>query len=86
VEIEVRKVISYRWLMPNISFATFIKKLIEIPLTHWFYGYALLSSMWISKVYWRKIVYRIKSPFNIQLTKYHPYQADKQPSENQVSL
>lgn len=86
VEIEVRKVISYRWLMPNISFATLIKRLIEIPLTHWFYGYALISSMWISKVYWRKIVYRIKSPFNIQLTKYHPYQPDKQPSENQVSL
>ena len=86
LEIEVRKVISYRWLMPNISFGTLIKKLIEIPLTHWFYGYALMSSMWISKVYWRKIVYRIKSPFNIQLTKYHPYQSDNQPVDNQVSL
>ncbi len=86
VEIEVRKVINYRWLMPNISFTTLIKKLIEIPLTHWFYGYTLVSSMWMSKVYWRKIVYRIKSPFNIQLTKYHPYQSDKQPTDNQVSL
>jgi ABC-type multidrug transport system fused ATPase/permease subunit len=86
LEMEVRKVISYRWLMPNISFLKLIRKLIEIPLTHWFYGYALVSSMWISKIYWRKIVYLIKSPFNIVLTKYHPYQSDNQPSENQVSL
>lgn len=85
-EIAVRKVINYRWLMPKISFATLMKTLIGIPLTHWFYGFALVSSMWISKVSWRNIIYRIKSPFNIELTKYQPYQSDKQPVDNQVSL
>lgn len=86
LEIEVRKVINYRWLMPKISFIGLIRKLIEIPLTHWFYGYALVSSIWVSKIYWRNILYRIKKPFNIQLTKYHPYQSDHQPVDNQVSL
>ncbi|MEO0935127.1 MAG: glycosyltransferase family 2 protein [Cyanobacteria bacterium J06641_2] len=86
VEISVRKVISYRWLIPNISFATLGKILIGIPLTQWFYGFALLSSMWVSKISWRNIIYRIKNPFNIQLTKYQPYQSDEQAVDNQVSL
>ena len=85
-ETAVRKVISYRWLMPKLSFTTLIQKLIEIPLTHWFYGYALVSSMWISKVSWRNIIYHIKSPFNIQLTKYQPYKSDNQTVDNQLSL
>ncbi|AFY54732.1 glycosyl transferase [Rivularia sp. PCC 7116] len=86
VEIAVRKVINYRWLMPNLSLTTFMKNLIGIPLTHWFYGFALVSSMWISKVSWRNIVYRIKKPFNIQLTQYKPYQSDNQPVDDKVSL
>ncbi|BAY83983.1 glycosyl transferase family protein [Calothrix parasitica NIES-267] len=86
LEIAVRKVISYRWLIPNISFATLAKTLIGIPLTQWFYGFALLSSIWMSKISWRNIIYRIKNPFNIQLIKYQPYQSDKQPVDNQLSL
>ena len=86
VEIAVRNVISSRWLMPKITFATFMKTLIVIPLTHWFYGFALVLSMRTSKVSWRNIVYRIKSPFNIHLTKYQPYQSDNQKVDNQVSL
>lgn len=86
VEISVRKVINYRWLIPNMSFVTLAKTLIGIPLTQWFYGFALLSSMWVSKISWRNIIYRIKNPFNIQLTKYQPYQPDEQAVDNQVSL
>ncbi len=86
LERAVKKVISSRWLMPNISFATLMKILIAIPLTHWFYGFALLSSMCVSKISWRNIVYRIKSPFNIQLVKYYPYQSNNQPIDKQISL
>jgi len=86
VETAVRNVISSRWLMTKITFATLIQTLIGIPLTHWFYGFALVSSMRTSKVSWRNIVYRIKSPFNIHLTRYQPYQSENQTVDNQVSL
>ncbi|MEO1428828.1 MAG: glycosyltransferase family 2 protein [Cyanobacteria bacterium J06633_8] len=86
VEIAVRKVISYRWLMPKLSLTTLMKTLIGIPLTHWLYGFALVSSMWISKVSWRNIIYRIKKPFNIQLTQYQPYQSDNQQVDDRISL
>ena len=86
VETSIREVISSRWLIPKITFATLMKTLIGIPLTHWFYGFALVSSIRTSKISWRNIVYRIKSPFNIHLTKYQPYQSDSQKVDNQVSL
>ncbi|MGB3649728.1 MAG: glycosyltransferase family 2 protein [Rivularia sp. (in: cyanobacteria)] len=86
VELTVRKAISYQKMMPKISPLLLIKSFIGIPLTHWFYGLALISSMSLSKVSWRNIVYRIKSPFNIVLTEYHPYQSDTQSVENQISL
>ena len=86
LEITVRKLIFHGRIMPKISAKLLIKTLIGIPLTHWFYGFALLSSMTISKVSWRNIVYRIKGPFNIQLTEYHPYQSDNQTGDNQISL
>ena len=86
VETSIREVISSRWLIPKITFATLMKTLIGIPLTHWFYGFALVSSIRTSKISWRNIVYCIKSPFNIHLTKYQPYQSDSQKVDNQVSL
>ncbi|MBE9216119.1 glycosyltransferase family 2 protein [Plectonema cf. radiosum LEGE 06105] len=86
LETAVRQVIVSKKAMPKFSFANLTKILIGIPLTHWFYGFALVSSMWISRIYWRNIVYRIKSPFNIQLTEYHSYQSDNQAVDNQISL
>ena len=86
VETAVRRVINNSRLMPKISPSLLIKTFIGLPLTHWFYGFALMSSMWISKVSWRKIIYHIKSPFNIVLTEYHPYQSDNQEVDKQISL
>jgi len=86
LETAVRQVIRTKKIMPKFSVANLTKILIGIPLTHWFYGFALVSSMWISTVSWRNIVYRIKSPFNIELTEYHPYQSDNQAVDNQISL
>ncbi|MGD1912299.1 MAG: glycosyltransferase [Rivularia sp. (in: cyanobacteria)] len=86
METAVRKVISSQCLMPKISPIVLIKTFIAIPLTHWFYAFTLVSSMWVSKVCWRNIVYRIKSPFDIQLTEYHPYQPDNQAVDKQISL
>ncbi len=86
LEIAVRKVISTGKMMPKISCGLLIKTLIGIPFTHWFYGLALVSSMWLSKVSWRNIVYLIQSPFNIVLTEYHPYQSDNRSVDNQISL
>ncbi|MEB3220309.1 MAG: glycosyltransferase family 2 protein [Nostocales cyanobacterium 94392] len=86
LETAVRQVIVSKKSMPKFSAANLTKILIGIPLTHCFYGLALISSMWISKVSWRNIVYRIKSPFNIQLTEYHPYQSDNQAVDNQISI
>ena len=86
MEIAARGVISRSPSMPELSPGVLIKILIGIPLTHWFYGVALVSSIWLSTVSWRNIIYRIKGSFNIQLTEYHPYQSDNQPVDNQISL
>jgi cellulose synthase/poly-beta-1,6-N-acetylglucosamine synthase-like glycosyltransferase len=86
MEIAVRKVIISRGFMPKISFGLLMKTFIGIPFTHWFYGLALVSSMYLSKVSWRNIVYLIQNPFNIVLTEYHPYQSDNGSIDKQISL
>ncbi|MEA5580683.1 glycosyltransferase family 2 protein [Nodularia harveyana UHCC-0300] len=62
------------------------KILIAIPLTQWVYGLALLSSLWMSTVKWRGIVYRVQNPWNIRLVEYHPYDLLDQPIDGKISL
>ncbi|MBH8573817.1 glycosyltransferase family 2 protein [Nostocaceae cyanobacterium CENA369] len=70
----------------KLSVATVAKMLIGIPLTQWVYGIAMLSSISISTVKWRGIVYRIQGPWNIRLVEYHPYDLLDQPIDSKISL
>ncbi|QLE59578.1 glycosyltransferase family 2 protein [Nostoc sp. TCL26-01] len=70
----------------KFSLATVGRMLLAIPLTQWVYGLAMLSSLWLSTVKWRGIVYRIHSSRNIRLVEYHPYDFLDQPIDNKISL
>ncbi len=70
----------------KLSLPTLIKMLIAIPLTQWVYGLAFLSSLRTSTVNWRGISYEVKSPWNIRLVKYQPYQISDQSDESKRSL
>ncbi|TAE60218.1 MAG: glycosyltransferase family 2 protein [Nostocales cyanobacterium] len=71
---------------PQIPLKTILKMLIAIPFTQWIYGLAILSSLWMSTVTWRGLSYRIKSPWQIHLVEYHPYQWLDQPIDPKISL
>ncbi|MEA5516028.1 glycosyltransferase family 2 protein [Nodularia sp. UHCC 0506] len=73
---------------PNTKLTAVIiaKIFIAIPLTQWVYGLALLSSLWMSTVKWRGIVYRVQNPWNIRLVEYHPYDFLDQPTDSKISL
>lgn len=71
---------------PEVPLITIIKMWIAIPFTQWFYGVAILSSLWLSKVTWRGLTYRINSPWSIRLLEYHPYQWLDQPIDPKISL
>ncbi|QOV21221.1 glycosyltransferase [Anabaenopsis elenkinii] len=62
------------------------KILIAIPLTQWIYGLAFISSLGMSTVKWRGIIYRVEDPWNIRLVEYHPYDMLDQPIDSKVSL
>jgi cellulose synthase/poly-beta-1,6-N-acetylglucosamine synthase-like glycosyltransferase len=62
------------------------RMLLAIPVTQWVYGLAMLSSVWISTVKWRGIVYRIRGPWNVRLVEYHPYDFLDQPVDSKISL
>jgi hypothetical protein len=70
----------------KLSIATISRMLLAIPLTQWVYGLAMISSLWISTVKWRGIVYRIYSPWNVRLVEYHPYDFLDQPVDRKMSL
>ncbi len=70
----------------KLSTATVVKMLISIPLTHWVYAFALLTSLWMPKVNWRGVTYRVKGPWNIRLIEYRPYQNLDQPIDSKVSI
>lgn len=70
----------------KLSIATVGRMLLAIPLTQWVYGLAMMSSLWMSTVKWRGIIYRIYSPWNVRLVEYHPYDFLDQPVDNKISL
>ncbi|MDB9375826.1 glycosyltransferase [Nodularia sphaerocarpa] len=70
----------------KLSVETIGKILIAIPLTQWVYGLALLSSLWMSTVKWRGIVYRVQNAWNVRLVEYHPYDLLDQPIDSKISL
>lgn len=72
--------------MTKLSALTVAKMLIAIPLTQWVYGLAMVLSLGMRKVNWRGVTYRIKSPWNIRLVEYRPYQLLDQPHDNKVSI
>ncbi len=71
---------------PQLSVAAIFKMLIGIPLTQWVYGFVFLSSLWMSKVKWRGITYKFKSPWKIRLVEYRPYQPLDKPDSPNISL
>ncbi|YAF94169.1 MAG: glycosyltransferase family 2 protein [Nodularia sp. CChRGM 3473] len=87
LELGVQQVTrSHGQPITQLSVATIGKILIAIPLTQWVYGLAVLSSLWMSTVKWRGIVYRVQNPWNIRLVEYHPYDLLDQPTDSKISL
>ncbi len=87
LEIGVTPIIRHNTkVKTKLSPATIVRMLFGIPLTHWFYGFALTLSFWMSKVSWRGVTYQIKGPWHIRLIEYRPYQILDQPIDSKVSL
>lgn len=87
LEIGVTPIIRHNTkVKTKLSPATIVRMLFGIPLTHWFYGFALTLSFWMSKVSWRGVTYQIKRPWHIRLIEYRPYQTLDQPIDSKVSL
>ncbi|MDP5337670.1 MAG: glycosyltransferase family 2 protein [Nodularia sp. (in: cyanobacteria)] len=87
LELGVSQVIySHGQPTSKLSVVTIAKIFIAIPLTQWVYGLALLSSLWMSTVKWRGIVYRVQNAWNIRLVEYHPYDLLDQPIDSKISL
>ncbi|HYW19223.1 MAG TPA: glycosyltransferase family 2 protein [Nodularia sp. (in: cyanobacteria)] len=87
LELGVSQIIrSHGQQTTKLSVETIGKILIAIPLTQWVYGLALLSSLWMSTVKWRGIVYRVQNPWNIRLVEYRPYDLLDQPIDSKISL
>lgn len=70
----------------KLSMQIIRKILIAIPLTQWVYGLAFISSLWMSTVKWRGIVYRVQNAWNVRLVEYHPYDLLDQPIDGKISL
>ncbi|WP_066381022.1 MULTISPECIES: glycosyltransferase family 2 protein [unclassified Anabaena] len=70
----------------RLSLAMMGRMLLAIPLTQWIYGLAMLSSVWISTVKWRGVLYRIQGRWNVRLVEYHPYDFLDQPVDSKISL
>ena len=87
LELGVSQVIrSHGQPNTKLSLMTIAKIFVAIPLTQWVYGLALLSSLWMSTVKWRGIVYRVQNAWNIRLVEYHPYDLLDQPIDSKISL
>ena len=71
---------------PQLSVAVIFRMLIAIPCTQWVYGLVFFSSLWISKVKWRGITYKFKSPWKMRLVEYRPYQLSDQPVSPNISV
>jgi cellulose synthase/poly-beta-1,6-N-acetylglucosamine synthase-like glycosyltransferase len=72
--------------IPKLSLGTIAKMLIGIPLTHWIYAFAMISSQYMGKVKWRGVTYQVKGPWNIRLVQYTPYQLLNSPINSKTSL
>ncbi len=87
LEIGARPIIHHNAkVKTKFSPVMVVRMLFGIPLTHWFYGLALILSFWMPKVTWRGVIYQIKGPWHIRLIKYRPYQKLDQPIDTKVSL
>ncbi|WP_414548484.1 glycosyltransferase [Anabaena sp. CCY 0017] len=87
LELGVSQVIrSHGQPNTKLTAVTIAKIFVAIPLTQWVYGLALLSSLWMSTVKWRGIVYRVQNAWNIRLVEYHPYDLLDQPIDSKISL
>lgn len=87
MEIGVQQVIRRQdQPITKLSIPLVIRMFIAIPLTQWIYGLAMLSSLWISTVKWRGLIYQFYGKGNIRLVEYHPYQWLDQPVDPKISL
>jgi len=79
-EIVVRKTVAARgectqWLTARACVNFFL----AIPVIQLLYPVALFSSLFVRQVKWRGITYRIKTPWEIELLEYRPYESAATP-------
>ncbi len=63
-----------------------LKLLLALPLTQFTYSAAAFIAMFMRRVEWRGISYRIDGPYDIHMLEYRPYQTEKQSKDSLVSL
>jgi cellulose synthase/poly-beta-1,6-N-acetylglucosamine synthase-like glycosyltransferase len=86
-EQEIQKILQrHPQPITKLSASKIGKLLLAIPLTQWVYGWAMLSSLWMSTVSWRAITYRVTRTGKIRLLEYRPYRFSDQPSDRNLSL
>lgn len=86
VDREVRRVIRTGGEpIPKIGLSTAFKMLIATPLTQWVYIWSLLTTLRMSIIEWRGVVYRITNPWQINVLEYTPYRSQNS-SDNRTSL
>ncbi|MBC1224093.1 glycosyltransferase family 2 protein [Nostoc sp. UCD121] len=73
-------------LMKYFSFRFLVKVLLVVPLAQLISTLATALTMSKQNVEWRGVVYQVKSPYEILLTEYHPYQKSPQPLDSKASI
>lgn len=86
LEISARRVVAHRneptqWL----GILGFVKYVLALPVTQLVYSAALASSLFVRKVGWRGITYRVDGPWKIRMLEYRPYKASELSDLNPAS-
>ncbi|WP_414755452.1 glycosyltransferase [Anabaena sp. CCY 9910] len=58
----------------QLSASLILRIVMGIPLTHWVYGWAMITSLRMQTVNWCGVTYEVNGPVNIRLADYRPYQ------------
>ena len=75
LEASVRRFVKGRGEPTDwMSWKFYFSSIWALPLLQVLYPMALASALWMRRVRWRGVEYRIESPWRIRLVQYHPYQ------------
>ncbi|MBD2501784.1 glycosyltransferase [Anabaena azotica] len=87
LELVVQSVISSQGKpVTRLSVPLMLRMWVGMPLTHWIYGWAMVTSWRMETVNWRGVSYEVYGAWNIHLLEYRPYHSSDQPSDRQISL